>query len=303
MKRSSLLALFLVGCGPCRGCQPELPDTDGQDTDTDTDPTVVDTAPPAACTLPEEEPNNALSQAQELPLEVQACGELSPAPDFDNWRFTVPGAMWLGVYAHSTSIGSRSDVGLVLIRDDDESIEVHDRDDGEQDVELVFPATAAGFTALIVDDNNLGGPDDYFYELLVGEAKAPVTYNLVEVDADAPEDAQTLADEDVVMGFIDEAHDVDWYRLPIPASMRSVEMWVEARQHGSAATLRVQVYDDPEGTPFATLVGSSDGTSDDPDDELPTEGDAVWYLRVSAPSGQGGFAHWYTLAVDLKGEE
>jgi hypothetical protein len=304
VKHKTLLLLMMTGCGPCRSCDPELPESDTeQDTRDRGTNTQVDTAPPPPCDLPEEEPNNGFDQAGFLPLELQACGDIDPLFDTDNWRFDVPVTQWMGVYLHATSIGSLSDVALILIDEDDVSIEVRSRDSGEQDVELVFPAPLGEYTALVVDENLQGGPDDYFYELLVGEAKQPVEYNVVEIDAEQALDGQILEDEDVVFGTFFEPEDTDWYQIPIPADTASVELVIEALQHGSPADIRLELYESTELNFIGTILSAADGTTGDPADERSTTGDTVWFIKVVDRQSRGSFAHWYTLSVDLKGAE
>lgn len=293
------MLLPLAACDGCARCRPDLPETDTDPVEQDTDPHVDPDTEAPPCEWPEVEPNDALDAAAPVPLEVLACGAIDPALDVDQWAFAVEAPLWLGVHVSSTSIGSRADVALLLTRDEADPVEARDREDGEQDVALVFPALPGAYRATILDEGLRGGPEDYFYELLVTEEKQPVEWTLASAGATEAAAAQVLADGDVVFGRLAAPGEAHWYRVPIPAGTGSVELWVEAATWGAPTDPLLQLYD-ASLTRFATISSGPSGERD-PATEQPTAGDVTWTVRVSDQAGRGGSAYWYTLFVVLKG--
>lgn len=119
--------------------------------------------------LAEAEPNNALGQAMELPLETVVSGRSDPARDVDCFRFTGKAGTRVIVTCDAASIDSRMDATCELYDPSGSLIELS-RDVDGLDPLLDVTLPVDGEYKLKVYDFVFAGGADYFYRLTVGTA-------------------------------------------------------------------------------------------------------------------------------------
>jgi len=303
-----LLIIALAGCKPCKGCVLDPPDTadtedtgDTDDTDDTGDTGDTDTALEPPCDVPEEEPNNSLDDPNELPMEREGCGAFDYTNDFDAWTFDYDKTGWVGIHIDSRSLGSSAVVTLVLSSEGGEAA-IYGQVPFSEDVHLVYPSLPDTYTALLVEGNNNGGSDNYFYEIIATAEKEPVSWNLEEVEPnDIRDDAQDLAGGDRLLAWPEDASDDDWYRLRIPAGRQAVTLDIDAYDFGSAGNYKLAVYDENLSA-IGTFYLDEQASGPDPWADLNSEGDEDWYVSVIEEGGRGGRAYWYLLKVGMEGE-
>lgn len=298
--------LMLFACRGCEACRPDVVpvDTGESDTDTnpvDTDTTVPDTDVPPPCAQPEIEPNG-LDEPNAIVMEQYACGTFDPIYDVDARTVEVPRAMWLRVRVDARSIG-RADPIVILSSADGQTAQGSERDDGFEDPLLVFPTDATRWTVLVTDEAGQGGPDNFPYQLMVAEAKAPVEYDATESESEhsSAEIAQPLAFGTTVFGDMEGTFASDWYSMSIPAGKQTLTVTVEAFSAGSPGDFSVALYD-ADGTQVATAAVGEHGWEHDPWLQYTSGGSETLYLRVAEATGRTGRAYWYTAQVSVEGE-
>jgi hypothetical protein len=297
-------AVVLAGCT----CRPTLPPPPPEETDepeeTGETGETGDTAPPPPCAVPEIEANDDPASATELPTEQQGCGGFAEGGDFDWWAFAVDDSGWLAVELEAGP-GSISDVSLLVLPiETDEGnawAAARANDQGATDAHLLFPAPAGTYT-INVSEEQLKSGDRYLYELLVSEAKAPVTWNLDEVEPnDTQGTAQLLLDGDAVLARAGSPTDFDWYQVAVPAGKHVVTVDVDAYPEGSIGDF-VFVLWGPGGTDAPGCGNACEIRREapgliDPRTEYDSSGDETLWIQVLENSGQFGPAAWYRLSV------
>jgi len=117
--------------------------------------------------LSEAEPNNALDQAMELPLETVLWGRSEPARDVDYFRFTAQAGTRLLVQCRAADIDSQMDATLELYDPSGTLLELsRDLDGLDPLIDVKLPVD--GEYKLKVHDFVFSGGPDYFYRLTVG---------------------------------------------------------------------------------------------------------------------------------------
>lgn len=308
------LLLLTIACTlrPGVGDPGDKPDADGNTSTDDTgteDTGPVDTGPPLPCDVPEVEPNNPYSEAQELPLEQWACGSFGDSSDaaeifyFEN---TEPG--WIRTWARAFEIGSLADVMLTLSSNDGPYGASRLDNADSTDVMMVIPVDDEyGFYATLNESFGLSG-DEYRWEFMASEVKAPVEWSVVEDDDnDTMDDAMPVADGDRVFAKMNTSADIDWYRIELPEGRVDLTLDIDGWQYGSPADTTLFFYRS-DGTKYGHSYGnsgaSSGGTNADPKyDASPTSG-GTWYIKifpdVDDVGGSGGAAYWYVLDVSVE---
>ena len=98
-------------------CSPALPSGDNNSS-SQTPPAeetgTVDTGPPPPCSQPEVEPNNSYADANEILMELWACGELESSSDSEFLDFDTPYDGWIKLRVEAASIGSSADMRLLF---------------------------------------------------------------------------------------------------------------------------------------------------------------------------------------------
>lgn len=313
------LALTFLGCKACIGCfepgmpsEPEQPhqgDTDTGVEDTGETAPPEDTTPPPPCEVPESEPNDGLDESDSVPLEATACGSFSEQGDTDRLVFPAEDAPWIRIDVDAASIGSAADVTFTLSAWDvgEHTIVMNSYD--EEDPWILFPALGdSEYQVSLYESQDLHG-EDYEWELLASEDKAPIDWNLQESDDnDLCKNAQTLTAGDVVLGWLDSDNDYDWYHVEVPASEDKIN-WtfeIEASSLGSPLAGRLTVWDElvvelDDVKFIATSFHDPDTSDPDPKIELSTEEEGDLYMVVQKPTFTGdppgtGY-HWYSLSI------
>ncbi|MCB9668817.1 MAG: hypothetical protein H6736_06160 [Alphaproteobacteria bacterium] len=294
----------LVGC-QCRP-DPSVP-TPPEPTETPPEPTG-DTAPPPPCDVPESEPNNALDDADALPLEADACGEFQVANDGDRWWFELARDEWVSVRLDARENGSLANPMLVLAGPG----VVAQRVDGDEtaDAELHVPLTPGVYDLQVRDQDGSGDGDGrWFYDLQASVQKAPTDWDALEVEPNGSvATASPLPLGTSAFGLLDTPGDADVFAVPVPTGRHTVALWVEAFALGSPADTVLHLLD---------ADGASPGCgADNPDCAYPrgeigfesdpwllrtSEGDETLWVRVrnEAPT-QGSPAHWYVVRAEAR---
>lgn len=298
-----------VGFTGCQ-CQPTIPNNNKQDppTNQDSGATTGDTGSVAKpCAVPETEPNNSVTEANELPLEQMGCGVVSQPGDLDVFVTEVEEEGWLAVTTIARPLGSVSDIQFILEPPEGSAAYRLD-DEGTTDASLLFPGTPGRWEIQITDQNFSGG-DDYFYNVIVSSAKAPVQWTASEVEPnDALATAMPVMSGDVIFGDMEDNLDGDWYRIDVPVGKHTLLATVTAYAEGSAGDFVVYLSDaqqnllpmgcNPAGN-CATRGHPVDPALHDPILEWESEGNETLYVKVNEEDFRWGRQAWYIIAFEL----
>jgi hypothetical protein len=304
------MVLLLVLAG-CKSCQPDIPyPQDERDRDSDPPPdTAGDTAPdsggdsgpPARCDREEIEPNG-LDAAEDLEMELWACGTFPVAFDQDAFRVRPVQSGWLKVQVEAALRGSPANPQINVTTESDSAVV----GDGylTTDPFLVFPASADETYTLVLAETEFLYGDDYDWYMLTSLTKEPVTWTMTEAEPnDGIEEAQVLPPGEIVFGGIASSSDFDWYRITTPhEGEQTLTFDVTAFKEGSAADLRLVLYDADGET---VLREDSDGEvayDRDPYFTKKITGQQDLWLFVRNESWTGSRFHWYSLAVTVSAE-
>lgn len=311
MIRSALGGWLLMwGCNSCRSCQPELPDTDVdtdvEDSSVDTDPDdtdtdIPDTDLPAHCLVNGFEPDSPSSPTT-LPFEQLACGEFANPVDADWWDFDVELDGWVKLRVDARTLGSRADPAVVITRDGAPWADARDLNDGVEDVLLKFPALAGHYQVFVNEELLAGGPDEFFYEMLISKSKPPV--DAWDIDDTEPNNtsatAQLLPDaaKTVILGGADVDADLDVYKIHVPSvpERATYTFDVDAYEFGSPADFRLDIRDSA-GTLLSSVIHGQEGWERDPWGQIDSFGDEDLFVTVREELSHEGPAYWYLLTV------
>jgi hypothetical protein len=304
------MTLFLVFFGACNGCQPKLPyvlppddDTssdDTADTDTATDTDTIDTSLPPLCDLVEVEPNDQ-EHPQALPMEQWMCGAFLVVGDQDVFDVAPNGGGWVQIEVEAAERGSNADPEINIA---DSTGQTARKSGGylTTDPTLVFPTDGPEPYSLVLFENNFLSGDDYSWRMRASTAKAPVEWDYTEIEPnDAWADAQPLVVGQTVYGVISESNDFDRYVLTTPYDHdQNVVFNVTAYKQGSAANLKLQLYDDPEGQYIHTKDYGQNDYDLDPWMQWRTDDAEDLYLLVRDEGDGGSRFYWYILEVTVE---
>lgn len=292
--------VLTLGCSG-RGCgTPPLDDDVRVDTgpeetgDSDTD---EGTGP---CTLPEVEPNGSEAQAVTLPLETTGCGTFLGDLDIDYWLVDFTATGWLSISVDSRSIGSPADPGLLLTSESGAGVHVGDSVSGE-DIHLVFPTEPDRYHAMLAEVQSGQGGEGHTYEIMASWAKAPVSYNLDEEEPNnQPVEAQPLESGDLVLGWLEDAIDSDWYSVELPSGKQTLELDIDAWEFGSAGNFKILVYDEDDNS-LGSWPSGEMGWEVDPKVTLTVAGNQTLRFRVAEEANRSSTLCWYLMRVTLEG--
>ncbi len=303
---------FLAGCN---GCTPDLPGNNN-DNDPDPDPPDVtdsgdgDTGPPPPCSVPEVEPNNNESQAQDLPLGAWACGYLDTQGDVEFFRSRVTEDGWMRVWVRASDIGSTADVALVATSERINEFGEVDVIDASStlvpsgtDARLVLPVQANTTWTFQVLDEVPSYSSTHEWELVANMTKDPVECSFWEEEGEGDNSNNALttpepvAAGDQACGFIDSSTDQDFFALELPPGKSTITARVVAWNEGSPVNTDLALYE-PGGTLALLEVAGDYSTDLDPLLEYTTNDGGTWYLRVRPQAGGGALA-WYMLDVQV----
>ena len=310
----------MLGCKACAGCgAPEFPDEPDEPVIADTEPPMdtaetalpEDTTPPPPCEVPETEPNDAMGDANALPLEQTGCGGFTTEGDGEWLLFPGEDAEWLRVAVRAAAIGSAADVAFSIMSLESYSVTVISPTAYSEDPWLLFPALGDEEYLLYLTERSGQHGDDHEWEIMASEDKAPVAWTVEEIeDNDLAELAQTVEAGEVILGTISRDEDYDWFHIPVPDSGDKISwsIMVEAYTSGSPLAARMTLYpadivgadmDDVDW--LASVFGDEDSYDRDPHIEIQSEEATDWYLVIKSPatgSNSGGSPfHWYSIAI------
>lgn len=307
--RSCVLGLALAACHPGLPSG-DKPSTDGTDDDpatTDTDVLPDDTDPAPPCALPEAEPNNDAGSANPLPLEVQACGSFSSAPDADFWSFATTEEGWLAVDLDGYRLGSLAHLSMTLSSTSGLSVGLNYWQDIPE-VHFKMPVGADAFTVFVRQQvgagGGAGGGEDFFYEIMASSVKPPVSWDVDEVANETAAGAQSLsvgltpADGVAVFGALSDAQDQDWFLIEVPIGRHAVVLDVDAAEFGSAGNFELQRAD-AGGAVVESVSSGQLGWEPDPYLVRHTTEVETIRVRVVDESRLTGPQAWYVLRVKV----
>lgn len=306
MSMALLALLALLSCKGCSACGPAFPDNSQNNNSTpppERDTVADDTGegPPPPCDVPEVEPNDTRSEAQELPMEAWACGTIATQNDADVFRFEVPEAGWLKVWARGADIGSNADLQLVLADSDDRITGYSVHQPNSTDPLLIVPVDEPLSLYAAVSDQFSGYGDDEIWRLIASMTKPPVSWNAEEAEGLDVGDNDTLAtgesveSGDRVLGTVASGDDRDWYLVSLPAGIKAtIEAKIEAFDYGSPLHAHIYIYD-PDGN---KKKGKQDATGD-PELSYSTSDGGDWAVLVKSASGSGSPLYWYVLDLTV----
>lgn len=285
-------ALMLMACPSGR---PDG-DADPSPTPTDTDRPPADTAASpdgrAPC-LWEEEPNNTPATANDLPLEVEACGLFDPDFDVDMWAFRTGADAWLAVDVWAQRAGSLADVQLTLLGGDDSLIlaDMH----GGRDVRLRMPAPAADWTAALQQraGTNPGAGERFHYRMRASTIKAPLAWDAASTGASAAA-PQPVRVGQRVFGVLDPGAR-HHFRVEADAAA-SVDLAVLAHALGSRCNFALSLLD-ATGGELARVRSGPEGWEWDPVVRRDLGAGEQLHLRLFEEAGRGGVGCWYVLSA------
>jgi len=318
--RALILVLLAVGLEACGGCTPQLPsnsDNNDNDDDPDDDPDQPgvdsgdDGGPPPPCSVPEEEPNNSIGQAQDLPLGEWACGFMDTSGDTEVFTSDVVEDGWLRVWVRAADIGSTSDVALVvqsqMLDEYGEVLELRassERIPGSTDALVIVPVKAdTTWTFQIVDEVPSFSPT-HEWELTANMTKDPTDCSAFEIEDfgantnNAITTPELVSPGDRICGTIDSSTDQDFFVLDLPEGKSSIRAQVIAWNAGSPVDTDLALYT-PEGDLEVFKSVGEYGSDIDPILRHTTSEGGPWSLRVRPQAG-GGRLHWYMLDLQVE---
>lgn len=316
----TFFAWLVAGCS----CKPTLPPTDDQTEEThETAHTAAESAhsaiPQGQCTQPEIEPNDGFDEGQPLVLERGACGVIDEVGDQDFWSFELEQDSWLLVEA-LTANGAVTNPSVLVTPAEGGWAAGRADDPEDPSVHLRFPAPAGEYVVGVSEQSFLGG-DRYGYDLLVSEAKPPVSWDRSEVE---PNDnnltAEVATAGERVFGTLDgngALPDFDWYQVVVPTGKHTVSFEVVAYDEGSPADVSIFLWDGalqplPEGcrevcSPTqpacveCEFEGGVEGLELDPFGEYASDGNELLWIQLAEGLNRDSPSNWYVLTVTVEG--
>lgn len=281
---------------------------DWEDSGGDAAGDTSDSALPAMCEWQEIEPN-ALSEPQSLPLEIQACGWFDEPADQDWFRAEMaePGWIWLQLEAKARS--SSANVALAVSQPASGVSTVVLDGALTNDAQLLFPAASSGELLAGVLQESSGSGSDYFWYLLITQAKPPVTWDTLETEPNGDLAAsQSIEVGQSVFGTVGESRggvvDDDWYGVTLDAEVTRVTVQATALEAGSALDAVLYVWSADGVLLHEDHYGVEGSYNPDPELEVPLDaagGSRRWYVQVTSEHDEPGSAfHWYVLSVDVE---
>jgi hypothetical protein len=321
------LSIILLACSACISCAPNLPlddnkddNQDNQNSDSgqsDSGDTAVDTSPPPACPVMEEEPNGDYDNAQIVLMEKWICGTFDEASesaaDLDVYSFTTTEEGWVKTWVRGEELGSSADLMLTLKIGSETAISTFSP--GTTDPSLVLPLKAGVTVFAAIQDQFNDFGDNLFYEALFTTIKPPVEYNMTEdeildssISNDGLSSAQEVESEDRVFGTISNNFDRDWYFIDLPPGEQTLQLTVEAHYYGSPIDLVIslfppETFDDPSTSPVRVRNSGPYSNSFDPYLEYGIDDGGKWGILLESNTDTGSDLYWYVLDIQSVSEE
>ena len=266
----------------------------------------VDTSPPLPCDVPEVEPNNPISAAQDLPMEKWACGTFSTGDIVEVFKFDNEEGGWLRVWGRAFEIGSVADILLSVASDDGLYGASRLSNPDSTDADMVFFVDRDyTFYATLAEQYGRSG-DAYRWEMMASMVKEPVEFDSTEAaDNNSASTAGTVTFGDRVFGRIDSTTDVDWFAFDLPEGRTDLLIDVDAWYFGSPADTRIELFK-PDGESFresGSRADSPEGYDLDPYLSASVTEGGRWTVKIfpepksETGAGGGGRAYWYVLKI------
>ena len=312
-----VLVLLLAACQGCASCYtPNLGQNNNQQSnqnssnDDGDDPSdgggvggsTGGLTDPPPCDVPEEEPNDSRSEAQDLPPEQWACGFISEQGDIESFNTVASEDGWMTVWARGAVFGSTADL-QVLIEDLDDNDNKAGQSwmPGSTDALLTVPVAAGTEWLVQVVDDQSTYSDSHEWQLIATIDKPPVEWDFSENEGagnNAIWSGLPLEDGDVVYGTL-ERNDQDFWTFEVPEGRTVVDVRVHAWNFGSPADTRVTLYRPDE------TVERSKSTGETSYDRDPLIGRTIydagtWALKVDLAGAGGSPLYWYTVEFGLE---
>lgn len=309
------LLLFLA-CNrmACIEINPVDPTDDPTGTDTN-EPTDTgdgggtEPTPGLPCAVPEVEPNSPYDLAQDLPMEVWACGTFAKGDVSEIFytETTEPG--WLRIWSRAFEIGSLADLTLAISSSDGPYGASKIQNPDSTDATLVFPIEDTLSFYITLSEHFGRSGDPYAWELMVSSVKAPVEWTSTELgNNDTRATAELIEAGDRRFARIDSATDYDWYTFELGEGTHDLVLDIDAWFFGSPADVELELYA-PDGSLERTDSSSNESGYYNLDPFMTTTVTeaGTWTLRVQPESdsegysmGGGGTAFWYVLDVGIE---
>lgn len=304
MCRAVSMCLLLVACGELG-----LP---GEDKDNSPDPETpeppVDTdgqvdGPVLPCDVPEEEPNDTLSEGGVLPLEALGCGTFAAPNDGDHWTVDVPEESWVDITLRRSLSGSDADLRLFIVGPGDTSNQLFPNP-SEQDIHFSFPSSPGTFELIVSQPpSGAGSGDNFSYEIRASVSKPPLEFTMDEGENDSQGTAQLVSlgasgQAELIQGSIGDS-DQDWFGVAIPVGTHEVTAQVYAFGDGSKGDFALSRFDG-NGELLETRFSGLEGFDPDPYLSVVVPGPQVLYFRVTEQQGLFGPMFWYGLSISLE---
>jgi hypothetical protein len=324
--RTWFLALVALSCEACKSCTPSLPDVDdGNDSVRDSAETgdstpPIDTSPPPPCDFPEVEPNDYsvgpdADPPNVLAMEKWACGNIDTTTDTDRFLVTAEGpADWIRFDVVASQEGSSLDASLLLL-DDDYGAAVDDSDansvftEEANDPVACFPAPPMPhtFDLVVRPIDFAAGKDDYHWKLRASVVKAPLSWDLEEIEVNDPGlggTFQTLASGERVFGRFSSGTDVDAFLFDVPKVSSDQKVHVTADvdgfRYGSPIRSKMSIVS-PTGEVVRWDRDHDEfGRPGDPNWEFTPEENGPYMVFVELREGTASLAGWYVLSVTVE---
>jgi hypothetical protein len=297
---------FVPESMPYNGKKDKTHDTSQDDSEEDSDSEVdTDTALPPPCDYPEIEPNNNVTEAMRIPMEMTACGDISERGDREFLTFTPEEGDWILIDTQATEFGSRANLTMVVTdRDYRNQAWSSGRSDSE-DPWIVYPLTTASAQYVYLMETDGGYGDDYEWKLLASVTKAPVDWNVtLEEPNSVPAEALSVSSGDTVFGFFDRSQDFDWLHIVAPEGEAMITAAVEAFIWGSPSDVNLWLYDgtvieNPSATPVKRAYSDTTSYNRDATLNYSTSGAGDYYLLIREANGYGSSFYWYSVKITI----
>lgn len=280
----------------------------GVDEPTDEDDTGDALPPPQICTNMEEEPNDAVGDEQDLPLEQWMCGYFGDLGDNDGFIFDIERASWVRIRVRAEALGSPANP-RAFIYDEDGEFEASLEDSYlTSDIDTTFKLDEPRELAIGILEQEIGSVqfgEEYEWRLMASIVKAPVVWNAEEFEPnDGRTDANPVADGDRVFGRVEHGARYDWFSLEVPDVRTDVVVQTDSWIHGSPLNPEIMV-EGPDGEEVDRAYQHDASTNYDAKLAFTATEPGNYLIRVGTccqgeTSRTGGLPSWYVLDVSAE---
>ncbi len=261
--------------------------------------------PPQICANMEEEPNDAVGDEQDLPLEQWMCGYFGQVGDNDGFIFDIERASWVRVRVRAEELGSLANP-RAFIYDEDGEFEASFEDSYlSADIDKTFKLDEPRELAIGILEQEIGSVqhgEEYEWRLMVSIVKAPVIWNKEETEEnDGRADANPVADGDRVFGRVEHGARFDWFKLEVPDERTDVVIETDSWIHGSPLNPEIMI-EGPDGEEIDRAYQHDSASNFDAKIAFTATDPGDYMIRVGSccqgdGARPGGLPNWYVLDV------